>query len=329
MTSTLPNQQPIQSPMDDNSAYDQKFFDVLQKFSQNRPQQSAYEEALRNVPTRSDYAPSIGRRIAAGIAGAGAGIGGDAAAGMAAGQHIAEQPYNYAMSDYATRLAGYERAAEMEDKQIGQSLQNIGTAAQYQSSNRAYNANQHWKQIEAQQKEEDLDIRGFTADTGRQGVINQGKRFGDQTANEQTDNAQNAIRDRNTRDYQQGQLGIGGRRADAAAVAAEAARTRAGRAGSNQTPRITEKDARDLVLEEMYSDPDYKGMITVNQGDFGPTFTLNPNVDRSVLREIQGRIRKKLTASYPSYSPGDDTEEDEEDPDDDLMFGDIVIPGGR
>ena len=329
MTSTLPNQQPIQSPMDDGSAYDQNFFDVLQKFSQNRPQQSAYEEALRNVPTRADYAPSIGRRIAAGIAGAGAGIGGDAAAGMAAGQHIAEQPFNYAMSDYATRLAAYERSAELEDKQIGQTMTNLNTATAL-GTNRANLRRQFMKDQGVQ------SVNEFKAETDRGKATAQVDRWIGQTENEDERNRLMGIKNDIDKGnfasldaYRKGMVGVGNRRAGAAETAAGAAVTRAGRAGSNQTPRITEKDARDLVLEEMYSDPDYKGMITVNQGDFGPTFTLNPNVDRSVLREIQGRIRKKLTASYPNYSPGDDMEEDEEDPDDDLMFGDIVIPGGR
>lgn len=301
MTSTLPNQSPVQSPMDDNDAYDSKFFDLLQKFSTDRPKQSAYEEALGGVPNRADYAPSIGRRIAAGIAGAGAGLSGGAAEGIAAGEHIAESPYRNAMSDYATRLAASERAAEMEDKQIGQTLQNVGTAAQYGSANRTYRAGQYWKEKESQYKEDELDIKDFEAVTGRQrsqtefqNIQSQIERRIAQSNNENEIARLMRIRDSNTAAYQGRMAGAAEGRTEAAKIAAE----RAGGAGPLYQPEA-QNDARNLALRTLKERGGaLANMIEVNRGEYGETYNVKQGAEDyvneqlgPVLADIERRMR--------------------------------------
>jgi hypothetical protein len=296
MTSTLPNQQPIQSPMDDNSAYDQNFFNLLQKHSQNRPQQTAYEEALRSVPDRAQYAPGIGRKIAAGLAGFGAGLHSGPGAGIEAGAYIAESPYRQAIGDYQMRLAGLERGAELEDQQIGQTLQNIGTAAQYGASNRTYRAGQYWKDIERQQKESELDIQDYTAVTGRQQADtarttagNQARRWDAQSANEGAVNVQTGVRDRNTAGYQSRMAGAAESNAAANAARARAAQTAAERPTGGGSPYSPDQqnDARNLALRTLLERGGYDDKIAVNRGEWGETYNVKPGFEEFVSEQMQ------------------------------------------
>jgi hypothetical protein len=73
-----------------------------------------YMDLVTHMPDRKDYSPSIWRRIAAGIAGAGAGITGRD--GFNTARQITEQPYQSALSDWSGQLEELKPIAQIENQ---------------------------------------------------------------------------------------------------------------------------------------------------------------------------------------------------------------------
>ena len=93
-----------------------RFYDEMQRIrNQATPGLSAYQGALKEMPTPEQYKPNWLTRIAAGLGGLSSGMK-DAGAGIQTAMSLNRAPYEMAMETYTNRLGGLKEQAEMEQR---------------------------------------------------------------------------------------------------------------------------------------------------------------------------------------------------------------------
>jgi hypothetical protein len=343
---TIPQQEPPTQPLQSRNTmqYDggggeeesatKRYFDMLQKISGNRPRQTAYEEAVANPPDAARYQPSKWRRLASSVAGAATGFGEGAGAGIAAGEHILSSPYRAALQDYEIRTQGLESAAKAEAAQIGDYQRNLEMASKFGLERDKMGMESFYKGIEAEQASRKLSTEERKAETDRRQASAQIQRWIGQTQNEDERNDLERLRIgvergnmQSLQKYREITGGAAQTTAAAASTRAAADKTRADKYqpyGGTKLPTVQEQGrARDLVLEEMFNEPAYQGLVQLNEGEYGPTYTLKAGtLDKKLKAEIERRINTKIRQSYTGFGGGEEPEVDEQDQSD---YGDFIL----
>lgn len=94
--------------------------DISAVTPQYGPESKGYLEKLHQIPQRSDYKPSMLRRVVGGLSGALAGVGaGSGEEGVKAALGVRDYPFARAMSDYQRNLESQKEASGVETGQIG------------------------------------------------------------------------------------------------------------------------------------------------------------------------------------------------------------------
>lgn len=332
MTSILPTPNPVQSDMEEDSSgssFD-RYFDLLQKSSQNRPKQTAYEEALRSAPNREDYRPSGWRRFAAILGGAAGGLSGGPQGGIGVAEHILRSPYQGALEDYEMRVGAAEQEAKMELADRSDYRENLKTAAtlgQTEDTRRSEIWNRR-RQREIDQQKAETDF--YEAQSNRQNIISQINRRLAETNNEterrELERQRVAIEKANTESLADYRRRTAGAAETTAGAAAERARKYTG-GGQTRMPQVDEQQAaRDLVLEEMSGDDRTRNFIKINQDKYGPAYIVDPRTPPELLQEIQERIDEKMQMSYPGFRRRE-TGVDRSGLGSSFEIGDLVNPG--
>ena len=327
-TNVIPEQK-FQSPVgqgsvveDDDSLYDEKvasdFQRKLMEFNKPGPARTAYMDAVRNTPTPQEYAPSGWRRLAATIGGAAGGLNQGAGAGAAIAENINNTPYKAALESYQNRTAGLGEIANLESQDQENAMRaftssvNLATSARDKALARAI------------QRGELTVKQAAEARQGRD-VDSQIQRRSDQTGIERGTLQETIDRDIDTRDYQQGQIGIGRTNArtnrinagtnqenaltnrlnsQSQAIQAGAASQNANTNSKAQELRQTEYDnpaidaqneqrMTDLILQEMRAAGNQH--IIRNPSETGPELIVDPNypsIEDEVRNELNRRMRR-------------------------------------
>jgi hypothetical protein len=284
--------------------------------------------------------------LASSLAGAATGFGEGAGAGIAAGEHILTSPYRAALQDYDIRTKGLESAANVEAAQVSDYLKNLEMATKYGFDRDKLGMEQFFKGIESEQAGRKLEIEAAKAEADRQQALGQIKRWLAQTRNEDEKNDLDRLRigieqgnQASLAEYRRITGQAAQTTAGAAVTRAEAAKQTADKYqpySAARTPTVQEQGrARNLVLEEMMTEPRYKKFIEVNTDAYGPSFVITEegSLNEGLRAEINRRVNEKLRQSYTGF--GGNTpiadEADEPDPDDygDFELGPLSVGPGR
>lgn len=203
--STLPTfprqvQLPQFEPMEDERSEGESYFDEMEKIRTRRgPALSAYQQHLKDIPTRETAKPSIGRRIGAGLIGAAAGLQGGVGAGLQTSMGLTEAPYTRAVEDWSNRAKGLGESARLEREEVEGQLKALSEARALGLDYDEYEL----KKLQTMSKI-GLDER---AQSTRERIADLTQQRDRATDERERTRIQGLI------DYQQGQLRIGGRRA--------------------------------------------------------------------------------------------------------------------
>lgn len=102
------------------------------------PAQQKYRQFLdEQTPNRDDYKPTKMNRLAAMLTGVSEGIARGGATGYGAARRVLEEPYSRAVADYNTKGDKLSKAAELEEKNIGNRVKVLWDTLRYnQDANR-------------------------------------------------------------------------------------------------------------------------------------------------------------------------------------------------
>jgi hypothetical protein len=307
MTNTLPTPNPVQSDLEEDpsgSAF-QRYFDLLQKGSQNRPKQTAYEDALRSSPNLQDYKPSGWRRLAAIVGGAAGGLHSGPGTGMGVADNILMGPYRNALQDYETRTRAAEGEARLEAAERSEYRDNLKTAATLGQAEGKMFQEGYYKGREQDTNRYKAETDRTQAETQRQNALSEVDRRLAQTRDE---NERRELERQKVEIQRADSASLGsyrGRMAGAAETSAAAARTRASqpRTGTFDTMDASEQmDAENLALQRL--NRRFPDMVKVNQNAYGPSYTVEPAATPFIKGELEKEmeaIRAERTRGKPGF----------------------------
>lgn len=322
-TNTFDPQQKPPEDEDDSLSY-YRDLEKLRGQLKAGPARSAYMEALGHQPTAAETAPSRGRKIGAAIAGALGGFAEGPSRGAAMAQHIVDTPYQTAMRDYTTKVAGLGESAKLEQDDIETQMRTLEAARRMGLEYRKFDAERFDKDRSYGLERDKLgEISGYHKGT---------------LENQRTANA-------NTRWYRGQQLGIQEynalttrekARADVETNERNATSNerRAGAyeaaAGNRQTQPTQQRAAIDNALRELHRDSRFAKFVKKDDSTGLYDFA-NPEPgweSSEMYREFQNRMRRATQGAKKSgisLFP-----EEEDDDDDSIIIGSpFDRPGGR
>jgi hypothetical protein len=319
---------PFQSPMslpgglaEDRRSEGMKYYDELENIRTNRgPALSAYQKALEEQPTYDQFKPSFGRKLAAGIAGGAAGLGGDARGGVQMAQYIKDAPYDRAKGEYESRMKNLGASAKLEQDEIEAKLKSLQAARALGLDYDEYELKktEHaWKRItdenamnvanrgaatgekNAETNQTQAETGQFNADTQRweAGATDRWRNRTATTAEEAQDanerNINSMIEDR-LRDDETARARI--------AASLEAARIRSG--ATNPSPASNQQGAIDNAVRMMARDPRFSRYFdmedpaapSIKADDKSPGY-------EEMMRELQTITERQLFKGTPFGEP--------------------------
>jgi hypothetical protein len=302
------------------------FFDEMRQIRQNKgPALTAYQEALKRQPTREDHKPSILRRIAGSIMGAGAGMQEGASSGFQTAQRVVDAPYGRAVERYNNEIGGLAESANLERQEMEDQIQALTQA-------RALGLKYDEYKLKMLESERDYEIAQRNAAAREQ--VNQLTAQRDNTRDER----ERARLDAQIQ-YWNGQLQIGSTNARTGRMnaetnreniwdltnvhrpqsralqlfAIESANTR-NAAGRRPTP-TEQARAVENALGMMRSDPKWRGFIQdVGAGEYPTATDIKEDDGSPHYREFKMELKRRVEDAIRRGSPFGDLEGEEDDP---------------
>lgn len=267
--------------------YDEELNDI---YNSAGPGLQAYKEALATQPNRDDYKPGIWKRLGTALAGGAVTYGGGDGYGMA--KQVQEEPFQKAMTDYATKLGGLRERAGMEQDEAETRIRALQQAramglkydefelkrleAQNRMTNATTTANAAMKRAEAYaaaqarpgydaHAQEDGSVLYVNKNNPAEKITVPAKTVAAGQLGVARRNASTAERNATTN---AGQLDVARTRAATDAARGAAYVENAGRNRNRPATPDAQRDAVDNALSEMMSDPVFKEFIQLDDKGF-------------------------------------------------------------
>lgn len=305
---TPPQFGPMEIPEPEQEGSDAgDYFDQITRLRQNKgPALTAYQNALKTMPTMAEHEPSKMRRFGAILTGALAGFGGGAGAGMAAATHFNETPYRRAMEEYGSKLSGLGESAQLEMDEMEQQIRALKEARalglqydEYRLKQLELEYERQFNQGKLRVDERNADTNAFVAETGRRTSDNTGTYqtgllgIGRSNANTNARRAGDQARDIDSRiSDRTARQGI-----EKSRIAASLQKNR-----QDITPAEQQR-AIDNALRVMSTDPRFQAFITNDEG----IYDINSGAANSspMYAEFLRELKRKAELSMSSGTPFD------------------------